>query len=80
MFGTHKVIYDFKTEMQLFLQKKVVSYLTSILKIRHFHFFASKLGVEYSIEHSDVRVADMQKPILEPKRYDKIGHFSYRTR
>ena len=32
VFGAHKINCDLKTEMQLFLQKKVVSYLTSILR------------------------------------------------
>ena len=32
VFGAHKINLGFKTEMQPFLQKKVVSYLTSILK------------------------------------------------
>ena len=44
-----------------------------------FHLFDLKC-VEYSIVCRDVRSADFQKPKLGPKRYDKIGHFSYRTR
>ena len=36
--------------------------------------------VQYSIVGRDVRSTDIPKPKLGPKRYDKIGHFPYRTR